>query len=104
MVRLWTLEAIAHGAEAVCYFRWRQAPFAQEQMHAGPLRRDSAPSAGLDEARAAADAPHELPAAADAGRAREEKNWGEADRLGDAIAAAGFQILDGPEGSQLRPR
>ncbi len=35
MVRLWTWEALAHGAEAVSYFRWRQAPFAQEQMHAG---------------------------------------------------------------------
>ena len=35
MVRLWTLEAHAHGAEVVSYFRWRQAPFAQEQMHAG---------------------------------------------------------------------
>lgn len=41
MVRLWSLEAFAHGAEAVCYFRWRQAPFAQEQMHAGLLRPDS---------------------------------------------------------------
>ena len=45
MVRLWTWEAIAHQAEAVCYFRWRQAPFAQEQMHAGLLRPDSQPSA-----------------------------------------------------------
>jgi len=35
MVRLWTLEAIAHGAETVSYFRWRQAVSAQEQMHAG---------------------------------------------------------------------
>ncbi len=34
MVRLWTWEAIAHGAEIVSYFRWRQVPFAQEQMHA----------------------------------------------------------------------
>lgn len=41
MVRLWTWEAFAHGAEAVCYFRWRQAPFAQEQLHAGLLRPDS---------------------------------------------------------------
>ncbi|MEO0943508.1 MAG: beta-galactosidase [Pseudomonadota bacterium] len=41
MVRLWTWEAFAHGAEAVCYFRWRQAPMAQEQMHAGLLRPDS---------------------------------------------------------------
>ena len=43
MVRLWTWEAFAHGAEAVLLFRWRQAPFAQEQMHAGLLRPDSAP-------------------------------------------------------------
>ena len=35
MVRAWTWEAFAHGAELVSYFRWRQAPFAQEQMHAG---------------------------------------------------------------------
>lgn len=35
MVRLWTWEGLAHGAEVVSYFRWRQAPFAQEQMHAG---------------------------------------------------------------------
>ncbi|GAB4123524.1 MAG: beta-galactosidase [Rhodothalassiaceae bacterium] len=40
MVRLWTLEAFAHGASCVSYFRWRQAPFAQEQMHAGLLRPD----------------------------------------------------------------
>ena len=44
MVRLWTLEAIAHGAENVNYFRWRQAPFAQEQMHAGLERPDHAPA------------------------------------------------------------
>ncbi len=35
MVRLWTWEAFAHGAELVSYFRWRQCPFAQEQMHSG---------------------------------------------------------------------
>ncbi|RPE71365.1 beta-galactosidase [Pacificibacter maritimus] len=40
MVRLWSWEAFAHGAEAVCYFRWRQAHFAQEQMHAGLQRSD----------------------------------------------------------------
>jgi len=43
MARLWAWEAFAHGAETVSYFRWRQAPFAQEQMHAGLLRPDSAP-------------------------------------------------------------
>lgn len=51
MVRLWSWEAFAHGAEAVCYFRWRQAPFAQEQMHAGLLRPDNADAPGLAEAR-----------------------------------------------------
>jgi len=34
-IRLFTWEAIAHGAERVMYFRWRQAPFGQEQMHSG---------------------------------------------------------------------
>jgi beta-galactosidase len=41
MIRLWTLEAFAHGAACVSYFRWRQAHFAQEQMHAGLLRPDN---------------------------------------------------------------
>jgi beta-galactosidase len=54
MVRLWTLEAMAHGAELVSYFRWRQAPFAQEQMHAGLLRPDRSDDVGADEARQAA--------------------------------------------------
>ncbi|MEQ8858930.1 MAG: beta-galactosidase [Pseudomonadales bacterium] len=40
MVRLWIWEAIAHGAELVSLFRWRRAPFAQEQMHAGLLNVD----------------------------------------------------------------
>ncbi|WP_420410112.1 beta-galactosidase [Hoeflea sp.] len=55
MVRLWSWEAFAHGAEAVCYFRWRQAPMAQEQMHAGLLRPDSAEAQGLAEARQVAE-------------------------------------------------
>ena len=49
-VRLWTWEAIAHGAEVVSYFRWRQAPFAQEQMHAGLQRPDGEVAPGLIEA------------------------------------------------------
>ena len=32
-LRLWAHEAFAAGAEVVSYFRWRQPPFAQEQMH-----------------------------------------------------------------------
>ncbi|NIZ11876.1 beta-galactosidase [Phaeobacter sp. HF9A] len=55
MVRLWSWEAFAHGAEAVCYFRWRQAPFAQEQMHAGMLRSDSAEAPAIVEARQVAE-------------------------------------------------
>src|SRR5574337_1310626 len=57
MVRLWTIEAHAHGAEVVSYFRWRQAPFAQEQMHAGlnlPNAHELSPG-GLEAAEAARD-------------------------------------------------
>lgn len=49
MVRLWTWQAFAHGAELVSYFRWRQAPFAQEQMHAGLLRPDASDDQGATE-------------------------------------------------------
>ena len=49
-VRLWSWEAIAHGAEVVSYFRWRQAPFAQEQMHAGLQRPDGEAAPGLTQA------------------------------------------------------
>lgn len=67
MARLWAWEAFAHGAEAVCYFRWRQAPFAQEQMHAGLLRPDSAPAQAFGEAEQVA---RELAAMPDAGTAK----------------------------------
>ena len=67
MARLWAWEAFAHGAETVCYFRWRQAPFAQEQMHAGLLRPDGAPAPALAEARQVAD---EIEALADVGTAQ----------------------------------
>ncbi|KVD86077.1 beta-galactosidase [Burkholderia sp. ABCPW 14] len=50
MVRLWSWEAFAHGAGCVSYFRWRQAPFAQEQMHAGLNTPDNALDVGGHEA------------------------------------------------------
>ena len=50
MVRLWTWQAFAHGAEVVSYFRWRQCPFAQEQMHAGLNRPDNVLDLGGQEA------------------------------------------------------
>ncbi|HCH61988.1 MAG TPA: beta-galactosidase, partial [Deltaproteobacteria bacterium] len=49
MVRLWSFEALAHGAETVSYFRWRQVPFAQEQNHAGLLRPDGEDAAAMPE-------------------------------------------------------
>jgi beta-galactosidase len=52
MVRAWTWEAFAHGAETVSYFRWRQAPFAQEQLHAGLMRPDNVEARAAIEARA----------------------------------------------------
>lgn len=54
MVALWTMEAAAHGAELVSYFRWRQNPRAQEQMHSGLLRPDGADAPALAEVQDAA--------------------------------------------------
>ena len=55
MVRLCTWDAFAHGTKAVCYFHWRQLPFAQEQMHSGLLNPDSSKAPSLVEARQVAD-------------------------------------------------
>ena len=51
MVRLWALEALAHGAELMSWFRWRQLPFAQEQMHTGLLLPDGSEDEAAAEAR-----------------------------------------------------
>lgn len=51
MVRLWSWEAFAHGAELVSYFRWRQAPFAQEQMHSGLNLSNGEPDEALHEVK-----------------------------------------------------
>ncbi len=61
MVRLWSHEAFAHGAEVVSYFRWRQAPFAQEQFHAGLNRPDNSADRGLAEAKSVAGELGQLP-------------------------------------------
>ncbi|HEX9905799.1 MAG TPA: beta-galactosidase [Propylenella sp.] len=52
MVRTWTWEALAHGAEVVSYFRWEQLPFGQEQMHGGLNRPDRVLTPGGVEAAA----------------------------------------------------
>lgn len=43
MIRLWTWLAFAHGIDVVCYFRWRQSKFAQEQFHAGLMLPNNTP-------------------------------------------------------------
>lgn len=53
MVALWSVEAFAHGADLLSYFRWRQAPFAQEQMHSGLTRPDDTESEACNELRLA---------------------------------------------------
>jgi beta-galactosidase len=52
VVRLWTWEDIAHGADTVIYFRWRACLYAQEQYHSGLLRHDGEPAQGLRDVQA----------------------------------------------------
>ena len=51
-VRLWTWHALASGAEAVVYFRWRASLYAQEQLHSGLLNHDASPSIGYTDLEA----------------------------------------------------
>ena len=53
-VELWGWEAVAHGAERMSWFRWRQAPTGQEAMHAGLNRPDNLPGAAWPEVEALA--------------------------------------------------
>lgn len=61
MVRLWLWEAIAHGAELTSIFRWRRAPFGQEQMHAALLGADGADDRAAGELRQVRDELTRLP-------------------------------------------
>jgi beta-galactosidase len=97
----------------VSYFRWRQAPFAQEQMHAGLLRPDDTKAAAWPEVEAVARDLDKLgldkldPAAVSQGRARValvvdvEAQWlGEIERQGrsydyTAILLEYYQALRG---------
>lgn len=49
-VRLWIWHALACGAEAVVFFRWRASLYAQEMMHSGLLMHDASPALGYQEA------------------------------------------------------
>jgi beta-galactosidase len=43
-LRLWAYQAIAHGADALLFFRWRTARFGTEQYWHGLLDHDASPS------------------------------------------------------------
>jgi beta-galactosidase len=45
-VRLWTWHALASGASAVVYFRWRASRAGLEQHHAGLLNHAGLPDIG----------------------------------------------------------
>jgi beta-galactosidase len=48
-MRLWTFQAIAHGADAIIYFRWRTARFGTEQFWHGVLYHHGQPGRRYDE-------------------------------------------------------
>jgi len=50
-VMLWSHQAVAHGAEAVVYFRFRAGRFGQEQRHAGLLKWDGSLDQAYSEAQ-----------------------------------------------------
>jgi len=48
-IRLWTYQSIAHGADAIIYFRWRTARFGTEQYWQGILEHHGIPGRRYDE-------------------------------------------------------
>ncbi len=51
MVRVWSHQAFAHGADVVAYFRWRAAIGAQETNHAGLNKHDGTADTATHEAK-----------------------------------------------------
>ena len=51
LARLWTYQAIAHGADGIVYFRWRAAKSGAEQCLGGVLSVDGRPTRAYDEIR-----------------------------------------------------
>ncbi|MCM3627894.1 beta-galactosidase [Paenibacillus glycanilyticus] len=49
-LRKWTYQSIAHGADAILYFRWRTCLFGAEQFWHGLLPHDGIPGRRYDEA------------------------------------------------------
>ncbi|QSG04795.1 beta-galactosidase [Halapricum desulfuricans] len=54
-MRLWAHHAVAHGGDAVLYFRWRRCRQGQEQYHAGLRKQDGSPDRGYADASTAAE-------------------------------------------------
>lgn len=60
-VRLWSHQAVAHGASTVVYFRYRAGTMGQEQYHAGLLKWDGSRDNAFYEAQATAQDYHDTP-------------------------------------------
>lgn len=45
LYRVWAFQAVAHGADGICYFRWRTSRYGTEQYWQGILDQDSYPNA-----------------------------------------------------------
>jgi beta-galactosidase len=54
-MRLWAHQAVAHGADATCYFRWRRCRQGQEQYHAGLRKADGSADRGYRDAARTAE-------------------------------------------------
>jgi beta-galactosidase len=57
-VKLWTWHALARGADAVVYFRWRACRYGFEQYHSGLLNHDGSPDIGYHEISKLVDEKH----------------------------------------------
>ena len=44
LYRAWAYQGVAHGADGICYFRWRTSPYGTEQYWQGVLDQDSYPN------------------------------------------------------------
>jgi beta-galactosidase len=45
LYRAWSYQSVAHGADGICYFRWRTSRYGTEQYWQGVLDQDSYPNA-----------------------------------------------------------
>jgi len=59
-IKLWTYQAIAHGAEAIVYFRWRAAHFGTEEFCHGILDHDGKPKRKYREVKEVFDELHKI--------------------------------------------